>query len=138
MPQIIVIADSLAEDGTARVMLRERVTERDFESGHFAAQLAQRLGWAVGDAHAVDHRLRPHAGEVAVARGDEGISAENVSAFLGERRHHGLVHAGAVALRSHLHPRSAENLGLEGGVLLQGVGRQPEGSDDRRRVQVLA
>jgi hypothetical protein len=52
MPQIIVIADSLAEDGTARVMLRERVTERDFESGHFAAQLAQRLGWAVGDAPA--------------------------------------------------------------------------------------
>src|SRR5450755_1145734 len=79
MPHIIVIADSLAEDGTARVMLRERVTERDFESGHFAAQLAQRLGWAVGDAHAVDHRLRPHAGEVAVARGDEGTSAERFS-----------------------------------------------------------
>jgi hypothetical protein len=79
MPQIIVIADSPAEDGTAQVMFRERVTKRDFESGHFAAQLAERLGWAVGDAHAIDHRSRPQAGDVAVAlgaRGDDGVSAE--------------------------------------------------------------
>lgn len=78
MPQIIVIADSPAEDGTAQVMLRERVTERDFESGHFAAQLAERLGWAVGDAHAIDHRLRLEAGHRAVARGDDGVSAETL------------------------------------------------------------
>lgn len=56
MPQIIVIADTPGEGGAAQVMFRERVTKRDFESGHFATQLAQRLGWAVGDAHAVDHR----------------------------------------------------------------------------------
>jgi hypothetical protein len=81
MPQIIVIADSPAEDGTAQVMLRERVTERDFESGHFAAQLAERLGWAVGDAHAIDHRLRLQAADGAAAAGarvGDGVSAETL------------------------------------------------------------
>jgi hypothetical protein len=32
------------------VMLRERVNVTDFESRHFASQLVERLGWAVGDA----------------------------------------------------------------------------------------
>jgi hypothetical protein len=32
-------------------MLRERVNVADFESDHFAAQLVERLGWAVSDAH---------------------------------------------------------------------------------------
>ena len=81
MPQIVVIADSPAENGTAQVMLRERVTQRDFESGHFAAQLAERLGWAVGDAHAVDHRARLRAADVpdaAGARGDTSVPAEKL------------------------------------------------------------
>jgi hypothetical protein len=55
MPQIIVMADTAAEDGQAPVMFRERVNVRDFESRHFADQLVERLGWAVGDADAVDH-----------------------------------------------------------------------------------
>lgn len=55
MPQIIVTADTPGEGGAEQVMFRERVTKRDFESGHFATQLAERLGWAVGDAHAVEH-----------------------------------------------------------------------------------
>ena len=55
MPQIIVVADTPAEGGAAPIMFRERVTRRDFDSGHFATQLAERLGWAVGDAHAVEH-----------------------------------------------------------------------------------
>jgi hypothetical protein len=36
------------------VTLRERVSVADFESEHFAAQLVERLGWAVGDAHEVE------------------------------------------------------------------------------------
>lgn len=32
-------------------MLRERVNVADFQSDHFAAQLVERLGWAVEDAH---------------------------------------------------------------------------------------
>ena len=57
MPQIIVTADTPTDSGDAPILLRERVNVRDFESGHFAAALVERLGWAVGDADAVDrHR----------------------------------------------------------------------------------
>jgi hypothetical protein len=58
MPQIIVMADTVAKDGQAPVMFRERVNVRDFESRHFAHQLVERLGWAVGDADAVDRDPR--------------------------------------------------------------------------------
>lgn len=68
MPQIIVTADTPGEGGAEQVMFRERVTKRDFESGHFATQLAERLGWAVGDAHAVEHREQARRIE-AVAEG---------------------------------------------------------------------
>lgn len=54
MPQIIVLADSARELGEAAVMLRERVSRTDLESDHFATQLVERLGWAVGDAHEVE------------------------------------------------------------------------------------
>ena len=50
MPQIIVTADQTGDRDGAPVLLRERVNVADFESDHFAAQLVQRLGWAVGDA----------------------------------------------------------------------------------------
>ena len=54
MPQIIVTADRSEHTGDAAVTLRERVSAADLESGHFAAQLVQRLGWAVGDAHELE------------------------------------------------------------------------------------
>ena len=50
MPQIIVAADRGAAFGEGAVTFRERVNVTDFESGHFAAQLVERLGWAVEDA----------------------------------------------------------------------------------------
>ena len=50
MPQIIVTADHGAASGEGAVMFRERVNVADFESDHFAMQLVERLGWAVGDA----------------------------------------------------------------------------------------
>jgi hypothetical protein len=53
MPQIIVTADR-AEREEAPVLLRERVNVTDFESDHFAAQLVERLGWAVSDAAEVE------------------------------------------------------------------------------------
>jgi hypothetical protein len=58
MPQIIVIADQAAGDGEPPVMFRERVTVGDFESDHFAGQLVERLGWAVGDADEFDRGAR--------------------------------------------------------------------------------
>jgi hypothetical protein len=54
MPQIIVTADQATERGEGPVMLRERVNVADFDSDHFAAQLVERLGWAVSDADEVD------------------------------------------------------------------------------------
>jgi hypothetical protein len=53
MPHIIVTADQGGDQKEGAVMLRERVNAADFESDHFAAQLVERLGWAVSDAH--DH-----------------------------------------------------------------------------------
>jgi hypothetical protein len=58
MPQIIVIADKLTEDGEPPIMFRERVSVSDFESDHFAAQLVERLGWAVGDADELNRGSR--------------------------------------------------------------------------------
>jgi hypothetical protein len=51
MPQIIVAADKASERGEGPVMLRETVNVDDFDSDHFSAQLVERLGWAVSDAH---------------------------------------------------------------------------------------
>jgi hypothetical protein len=54
VPQIIVLADSARQQGEEAVMWRERVSAADLESEHFAAQLVERLGWAVGDAHEIE------------------------------------------------------------------------------------
>jgi hypothetical protein len=57
VPQIIVTADHGQEqDG---IMLRERVNTADFESERFAANLIERLGWAVVDATEVEQTDRP-------------------------------------------------------------------------------
>jgi len=54
MPHIIVTADRTEKGGEGPVMLKERVNATDFESGHFAAHLVERLGWAVADADVVE------------------------------------------------------------------------------------
>jgi hypothetical protein len=56
MPQIIVTADRGDAFGEGAVTLMERVNVADFESEHFAAQLVERLGWAVEDADEVERR----------------------------------------------------------------------------------
>jgi hypothetical protein len=61
MPQIIVTADGPTEDGRPPIMFRERVSVSDFESQHFTAQLAERLGWAVGDADEFERRSARNA-----------------------------------------------------------------------------
>ena len=59
MPQIIVTADRVGDSEEQAVMLRERVNAADFESDHFAAQLVERLGWAVTDAQEAEGGERP-------------------------------------------------------------------------------
>ena len=54
MPQIIVTADHGQEREQDGIMLRERVNAADFESERFAANLIERLGWAVVDATEVE------------------------------------------------------------------------------------
>ena len=46
MPRIIVISGP----STARTTLDERISSAELESGHSAAQLIERVGWAVHDA----------------------------------------------------------------------------------------
>jgi hypothetical protein len=89
MPQIIVVADTPGEGGAAQVMFRERVTRRDFDSGHFATQLAERLGWAVGDAQAVEHAEQAKRIEAAAedaSRNRAADTGEYVSAETPQRR----------------------------------------------------
>ena len=52
MARIIVTSDP-SEHSDAPVMLEERVYPVHLASDHAAAQLVQRLTWAVGDAEAV-------------------------------------------------------------------------------------
>ena len=57
MPRVIVIASPSERDDGA-MMLSERVTVADLDSGHFAAQLIDRLRWAVADAHLAEQTQR--------------------------------------------------------------------------------
>jgi hypothetical protein len=63
VPQILVTADNPRTDGERAVMFTERVSVSDFESGHFQAQLVERLGWAVGDADALEQDRNTDARE---------------------------------------------------------------------------
>ena len=47
MPEIIVRAEGGDE---TPVLLRERVTQGNLQSEHYAGQLIERIGWAVADA----------------------------------------------------------------------------------------
>ena len=69
MPQIIVAADRGAAFGEGAVTFRERVNVADFESEHFAAQLVERLGWAVEDADVAEQKREEPAADAARADG---------------------------------------------------------------------
>jgi hypothetical protein len=49
MPTIIVISNASTEQGSA-VMLSEDIQPEQLASEHHAAQLIERVGWAVADA----------------------------------------------------------------------------------------
>ena len=58
MPRIIVTTDPVSSEQTdaSPVLLEEHVHSVHLSSGHAAAQLVQRLAWAVSDAeHAEDN-----------------------------------------------------------------------------------
>jgi hypothetical protein len=72
MPQIIVTADRGSSLGEGAITFRERVNIEDFESRHFANQLVERIGWAVGDAQEVERVGDPERTE---RDPDETVSA---------------------------------------------------------------
>jgi hypothetical protein len=62
MPKIIVISESKGSEGT--VTLEERVVAAHLEDHHSAAQLVERVGWAILDAEeaeraSIQSRLSP-------------------------------------------------------------------------------
>ena len=63
MPKILVISTPTTEQHDA-VTLEEVVEPEHFESPHHAAQLIERVGWAVSDAkNTEDHAAPPEAQE---------------------------------------------------------------------------
>jgi hypothetical protein len=44
----------------AEVMLDEHIAPGNLASDHFAAQLVERIGWALVDAESAEHRLIDH------------------------------------------------------------------------------
>jgi hypothetical protein len=56
VPRIIVQADPVDDDREPVMLMAERVLPSDLESSHFAGQLIERLGWAIGDATALERR----------------------------------------------------------------------------------
>jgi hypothetical protein len=60
MPRMLVITESL-DRSDLEVMLDEHVATSDLDSDHFAAQLVERIGWALGDAETAEGRPRAPA-----------------------------------------------------------------------------
>ena len=58
VPQILVVSNPAGDAEQGAVMLRERIADADFESGHFKVQLLERLSWAVEDAHTAEQSPR--------------------------------------------------------------------------------
>lgn len=77
MPEIIITAAGVPtpERGERDVLLRERVNCADFESERFAANLLERLEWAVADATELERRGRI-TGRVMPARRPATEAAE--------------------------------------------------------------
>jgi hypothetical protein len=55
MPRILVTTESTREPSQG-VLLDERIATDDLASGHFAAQLIERIGWALLDADGAEQQ----------------------------------------------------------------------------------
>lgn len=73
MARVIVVAEhKTAPDGIEgdrrAFHLKERVTCWDMRDPHIAAQLMERIGWALADAEAVESRREPDLGPAGRTR----------------------------------------------------------------------
>jgi hypothetical protein len=95
MPQIIVTSGHGDEQ---TMTLRERVNVSDFESERFAANLVERLGWAVVDATEAESGPSTEPGEQPERRqGSDAQRPRRNRPITGERR-------GAKQRQQHLEP----------------------------------
>jgi hypothetical protein len=62
MPRVIVITDSSPPPPDAAVLLDERVESVHLSTGHAAAQLVERLAWAISDAEEAEIAPRGRRG----------------------------------------------------------------------------
>lgn len=81
MPNIIVTAVREGEGGEPPIMFRERVNVSDFESPHFARQLMERIGWAVGDADEVERRSSLKADRRVARRREADAAGRELARF---------------------------------------------------------
>jgi hypothetical protein len=58
MPRIIVTTDPPSQTGEDPVLLDERVHSVHISTDHAAAQLVERLAWAIGDAERAERATR--------------------------------------------------------------------------------
>jgi hypothetical protein len=72
MPQILVVTDSSENPG--EIVYRERVARSSLESEHFAGQLLERVGWAVGDADELESRAELGGLQDQEHRQDQGAA----------------------------------------------------------------
>ena len=59
MPRMLVTTEPV-DHVPAEVMLDEQIAPGNLASDHFAAQLVERIGWALVDAESAEHRLTEH------------------------------------------------------------------------------
>ena len=59
MPRMLVTTEPV-DHVPAEVMLDEQIAPGNLTSDHFAAQLVERIGWALVDAESAEHRLTEH------------------------------------------------------------------------------
>jgi len=64
MPRMLVMTEP-AEQAHAEVMLSEHVATGDIASDHFAAQLVERIAWALADAEQLERRSIDRRGSPA-------------------------------------------------------------------------
>jgi hypothetical protein len=67
MPRIIVTTNTTEPSEAASVLLDELVQSVHLTSGHAAAQLVERLAWAISDAEDAE-RTQPHVRPLAPGR----------------------------------------------------------------------
>jgi len=56
MPRIVVTTEPKVTESDTSVLLDERIATADLNSDHFAAQLIERIGWALLDADGAERQ----------------------------------------------------------------------------------